>query len=314
MNDKPTRPHASGLMDEPPINCYPTLAKELGINKALIMQQLFFLLDVTRRQNTKYNQVDGQWWVYNSYNQWQENYFPWLSIRAIKNHFIELEKAGYVISRQGVKSPTDRRKWYRIDIDAWNNRNSDVVQKAPMHGAKNVSSIMGQKMSHVKTETTTETTKEKRYAPNGDSVKTKSPFGKGVTVFPEAPQPERRVQPEPKPDDTSEPGKETRDGWKDVIATAFFKYGEIPDKGVQWWRVAEWCKVLQTDYPDTTVDDLKLFTEWYSTKNAGCQLHQTRLFATEYAEFRDTDAFKLSRIAPEKREAAQLRAMMGLEI
>lgn len=114
-----TEKRASHLLDEPPILVYPTLAKALGINKAIIFQQLHYLMNVTKNAHTLNNFVDGRWWVYNSYPQWQRDYFPWLSTGAIKRLFLELERDGFVLAKQSVKSKADRRKWYSIDYTRW---------------------------------------------------------------------------------------------------------------------------------------------------------------------------------------------------
>lgn len=122
---------ASHLLDEAPISLYPTLAKLLGINRAVMFQQLHFLLNTTKAAKNKYNYIDGRWWVYNSYAEWQRDYFCWLSSSAIKRLFLEMEKDGIVLSRQGVKNPTDRRKWYTIDYEAW----EKFIGKAPLKQA-----------------------------------------------------------------------------------------------------------------------------------------------------------------------------------
>lgn len=111
--------HASNLLDEHPLLVYKSLAKALGINKAIIFQELHFLLNATKTAKRKYNFVDDCWWVYNSYDEWREDYFPWLSKGAIKRMFIELEEAGLVLSMQGVKQKSDRKKWYSIDYATW---------------------------------------------------------------------------------------------------------------------------------------------------------------------------------------------------
>lgn len=106
-----------GLIDEAPITVYPTVAKYLGINKATILQQLHFLLNVTRAKDNQDNFFESEYWIYNTYEQWQE-FFPWLEASTIKRLFLELEKDGLIISRHTAKSRT-RTKWYRIDYSAW---------------------------------------------------------------------------------------------------------------------------------------------------------------------------------------------------
>lgn len=135
------------LLDEPPITVYPSLAKALGnVNKALILQQLHYLLNVTETADKQYNFVGDKWWVYNTYEEWQ-NFFSWLSISAIKGLFGSLEKAGLVLSMQGVKDKWDRRKWYTLDYEAFTKFvQSNGQNLSHVHQTKFVPS-KGQKMS-----------------------------------------------------------------------------------------------------------------------------------------------------------------------
>lgn len=107
------------LMDEPPTLVYPSLAKALGINHAILFQQLHFLLSITRKAKNKHNFVEGRWWVYNTAAQWQDEYFPWLHANTIARLFRDLEEKGLVLSRQSVRNSSDRTKWYTIDYQAW---------------------------------------------------------------------------------------------------------------------------------------------------------------------------------------------------
>jgi hypothetical protein len=103
------------LIDEPPILLSPALATLFGINKAAILQQLFYLLQQTEERQNQHNFADGNYWVYNTYEEWRSQYFKWLSASTIKNIFNELEREGIIVSRQGVKNVFDRCKWYRIN-------------------------------------------------------------------------------------------------------------------------------------------------------------------------------------------------------
>lgn len=161
MTEKRQIPH---LLEEPPISVYPTLAKTFkNVNLAIVFQQLHFLLNVARMSKNKYVYVDGKWWVYNSYTEWQEH-FPWLATVTIKGLFANLESKGLVISRQGVKDKFDRRKWYTIDYDSYLTYIQSMGQNlSDVHGIKNIPSE-SQNLSHDnrKSETTlSESTSER---------------------------------------------------------------------------------------------------------------------------------------------------------
>ena len=91
------------LIPEAPIQLIPSLAKAIGLNEAIFIQQLHYW-------SLKSN--DG--WVYNTYEQWQEQ-FPFWSTRTIQRIVRNLEETGLLISRQD--NDYDRKKYYQIDYD-----------------------------------------------------------------------------------------------------------------------------------------------------------------------------------------------------
>jgi hypothetical protein len=131
------------LLEEPPVIVYPSLAKQFGINGAIILQKLHFLISQAKEVKSKTNQVDGQWWAYNTYKEWHDDHFPWLSERAIQENFLALEKLGIVISRCLSKHKSDRRKWYTINYEVLREQ---TTQKMCDDDTENVPSTNAQKM------------------------------------------------------------------------------------------------------------------------------------------------------------------------
>lgn len=103
------------LISEHPLMVLPELAKAIGLNEAIILQQVHYWLG--RSENIK----DGHRWVYNSYPQWQEQ-FPFWGINTIKRSIYSLEESGLLVSGNYNKAKMDKTKWYRIDY----NRLSEV--------------------------------------------------------------------------------------------------------------------------------------------------------------------------------------------
>lgn len=157
------RKRATGLMDEPPLLVYPSLAAALGIHTAIVLQQLHFLLNSQSISKNEYVFIDGRWWVYNTYQEWQEGYFSWLSTSTLKNIFLSLERDGLVLTKQSVKNKSDRRKWYTIDYEAWEKFCLTIGQKVSDEPSDKNSPMVGQKVSDGYSEITsknTETTAE----------------------------------------------------------------------------------------------------------------------------------------------------------
>ncbi len=99
------------LIDEAPLLILPSLAKEVGLNAAVFLQQLHF------RSNISKNIRDGHKWVYNTYSDWQEEFSFW-SLNTIKRITYDLEQKGYVVSTsKHNKMKIDNTKWYRINYE-----------------------------------------------------------------------------------------------------------------------------------------------------------------------------------------------------
>lgn len=100
------------LINEPPLQVLPTLAKKIGLNEAIITQQVHYWL-----QRSK-NQRDGFTWVYKTYPEWQEE-FPFWSESTIKRTITSLEKQKILIATSKYnKMPMDRTKWYTLCYSA----------------------------------------------------------------------------------------------------------------------------------------------------------------------------------------------------
>lgn len=100
------------LINEAPLTFQPSLAVAIGINEAIVLQQVHYWL--VNPKNKGYEQ-DGYKWVYNTYAEWRENNFPFWSENTIQRIFSNLEDAGLIVSIQPMKGKYDRTKYYRID-------------------------------------------------------------------------------------------------------------------------------------------------------------------------------------------------------
>ena len=98
------------LIDEHPLQVLPSLAVAVGLNEAIILQQIHYWL------GTKSGEIkeDGRRWVFNSYAEWKCQ-FPFWSEDTIYRAVRSLERKKILLSRQ---EGNDRRKWYTIDYDA----------------------------------------------------------------------------------------------------------------------------------------------------------------------------------------------------
>lgn len=111
------------LFDEAPLLVRPLLAVRVGLNEAIVLQQVHYWLE-NKKKSTKEKDLaqertynDGRFWTYDSYPEWQKQ-FPWWAVRTVERTFTNLEKKGILISGNFNRLKMDRTKWYTIDYDA----------------------------------------------------------------------------------------------------------------------------------------------------------------------------------------------------
>lgn len=113
------------LLDEHPLQVMPKLATLIGLNEAIVIQQVHYWLK--HKQDAGQDFIDGHYWVYNTYEQWQEQ-FPFWSVRTLKRIFTSLEKSGLLLTANYNKAGFDKTKWYSINYNVLNNLDSTSCQ------------------------------------------------------------------------------------------------------------------------------------------------------------------------------------------
>lgn len=105
------------LINEPPLQVLPSLAKAIGnINEAIILQQIQYWL-----KNPKSGRYDsnGRKYIRDTTSEWNIQ-FPWLTERSIKTRLKSLKDKGLILTANLNKSSYDRTNWYSIDYDVLN--------------------------------------------------------------------------------------------------------------------------------------------------------------------------------------------------
>lgn len=101
------------LINEPPLQVLPTLAAAIGLNDAIVLQQIHYWTG-----NPKLGKVhNGRRWIYNSVREWQESNFPFWSEATIKRILSNLKDAGLILAENLNERPYDRTLWYTIDYE-----------------------------------------------------------------------------------------------------------------------------------------------------------------------------------------------------
>lgn len=119
------------LLDEEPMIVIPKLAAILGgSDRAIILQQLHYWLNKSGKT------IDGRRWIYNTMDEWHDQFYWIKSIRTINNHFKKLEEMGLVITGNYNKKGFDRTKWYTIDYDQLHKMENAFCKNCKMEHAK----------------------------------------------------------------------------------------------------------------------------------------------------------------------------------
>lgn len=107
------------LIDEPPLQVLPSLAVAVGLNEALILQQVHYWIQAKRKAPDRYQDSfkQDEWWVYNSVPEWNAQ-FPFWGDNTIRRALSSLREMGLLIAEQLAPDPRDKTLWYRIDYEA----------------------------------------------------------------------------------------------------------------------------------------------------------------------------------------------------
>jgi hypothetical protein len=100
------------LIDVPPLQVLPPLAEKIGLNEALALQQLHWLLN--SRHPDVVHLEDGTW-VRTTVHFW-ESQFPFWSERTIKRIWAHLRQRGLVSTKRGLQDSTYSIHYEALDL------------------------------------------------------------------------------------------------------------------------------------------------------------------------------------------------------
>lgn len=106
---------SSLLINEPPLQVLPSLAKEVGLNESIMLQQMHYWL---LKSTHEFNQEN---WFYKTLEEWQLE-FPFWSTMTIRRILGNLEKKKLVKVGNFNKKKFDKTKWYTINYERVNRR------------------------------------------------------------------------------------------------------------------------------------------------------------------------------------------------
>ncbi|BAK10831.1 conserved phage C-terminal domain-containing protein [Pantoea ananatis] len=115
------------LLKVKPLVVSPELASRIGLNEAIVLQQICYWLEDT----TSGVEYDGKRWVYNTIDEWT-NQFPFWSSDTVKRALTSLKKRDLIFVEQLKKTQHDRTNYYSI-----NHANPLLTDEGTLHSSKN---------------------------------------------------------------------------------------------------------------------------------------------------------------------------------
>lgn len=107
-----------------PLLFSPELARRVGLNEAIALQQISYWVTETESGI----EFEGKRWIYNTYPNWVKQ-FPFWSEETVKRTMISLRKQGLILVQQLNKAQHDRTNYYTINDDC--SDLYDEVKSAP---------------------------------------------------------------------------------------------------------------------------------------------------------------------------------------
>lgn len=100
------------LFSEQPLVIDKKLASLLGINEAIVLQQIHYWIEINRKAEKNFH--EEKYWTYNTIQDWQKE-FPFWSVDTVKRTLAKLRKANILITGNFNKQKRDKTLWYTID-------------------------------------------------------------------------------------------------------------------------------------------------------------------------------------------------------
>lgn len=159
------------LFDEQPLVIDRTLARAIGLNEAIVLQQVHYWITINKKANKNFH--EGKYWTYNSLPNWHKNNFDFWSFDTVKRTFSKLVKAKILITDNFNKDKRDRTLWYTIDYEVLETLINSIGAECTDGEGQNAPMKEG-KMHRPLPETTTETTSDN----NNNTIDAKKPSEK----------------------------------------------------------------------------------------------------------------------------------------
>lgn len=248
------------LIDDQPLQVLPQLAVKIGLNEAIVLQQIHYWLRTYEKAKTQEYNRDGRWWVRNNFEDWKRSNFPFWDVRTIRRIVKKLRDGGYITATDRYnKSREDRTHWYSINYETL----SDAITHVDNLSAPHVDNLSASDEDNLSASHYIETNIE---IPHADAA----------------------TQKEQKPSPAQLKNNRL---WE--LATVFAEYRltpETPSKDqIKTYRNGT-IKALDKLLPELAPDDLKAFLEATRPSDKQYLLSKASTIAERFTEWQATQA------------------------
>lgn len=121
------------LINEPPLQVLPSLARVIGLNEAIMLQQVHYWLHHARVKH------DGYMWIYKTLDQWHEQDFSFWSLDTIKRTIKSLREKNLLLVEKLSSNSFNRVNHYTVNYQALSElelkkpESPAIVDKGNMH-------------------------------------------------------------------------------------------------------------------------------------------------------------------------------------
>ena len=115
------------LFKEEPLVINKPAVRVLGLNEAIVVQQIHYWLDINRK--AKINFHDGRTWTYNTYENWVEKNFDFWSVPTLKRIFKNLFDKEILLKGNYNPHKYDRKLWVTINYEKLDELLMDFKEK-----------------------------------------------------------------------------------------------------------------------------------------------------------------------------------------
>ena len=120
------------------------------LEEAVALNQVSYWIE--KYKETNHNFKDGKYWVYNSYQKWHDDNFPFWHTSKIQRIFKSLEKKGLLISANYNSAGFDKTKWYSIDYAKLQKMMEDYISEKERQSTEDKNSLPDNESSLIENE------------------------------------------------------------------------------------------------------------------------------------------------------------------